>query len=288
MPVYKHSGEIGSAAFVAPPLAMLAALVLSLIYAYIDVWSPITGYISILFVLGLAIGLMFSVRMITKLTKCRSPGFALALGLFTGVFALYASWAFFEYALLSRFDDSFDAGMLDVLLAPLAVWEIALNINETGWYSIRGITPSGGVLWFFWGVEALMIVGGAGLGGLTALEGEVFCEGCQAWCDESAVKPRLHTPQDLMQLQNLSSADLSALEALPAAGAGDNPHLWVEIKRCLGCDRTAAAQLKLVKFETNDKGEVSESTANLGSVHLVGAGELSRFEALAGRPVEVP
>ena len=191
MTVYKHSGELGPLGLLAPVFTALAAVLLGLVYAYIDVWSPIAGYISLLFVAGFGIGLLFAVTLVGKAVKCRNATFMTLVGLFTGVVALYASWAFFAYALLSRYDDTFEASMADVFLSPGAVWAMAQQINETGWYTIKGMTPSGGVLWAFWGVEALIIVGASVMGGVVALSGEVFCERCSTWCEDSEVQPRL-------------------------------------------------------------------------------------------------
>jgi hypothetical protein len=283
MTVYKHSGSLGASVIVAPALATVAALLLSLAYAYIDVWSPIAGYISILFVAGFGFGLMVALRFIARLSKCRSPAFMGLMGTWTALLSLYASWGFFLYALLARYDDTFDASMLDVLASPGGMWAMILQINDTGWYSIKSLTPSGGVLWFFWGIEALIIVGAAVAGGLMAIDGEVFCERCMTWCDDSPLTTHLQVPDD-SPANSFSSGNIKALEALTVTDAQQNPHFRLSLKHCSACDRFTTAQLALVRFETNDKGEVSQKSEDMGPAHVLSADEVARVKLLASTP----
>ncbi len=50
--VYAHSGKLGMGFFVVPLGGAVGAILLSIIYAYVTVCSPIAGYISLLFVGG--------------------------------------------------------------------------------------------------------------------------------------------------------------------------------------------------------------------------------------------
>lgn len=286
MSAYKHSGELGPLGLVAPLLTTVAAIALSVAYAYINVWSPIAGYISLLFVAAFGFGLFSAVVLIGKLVKCRNATFMTAVGVWTGIVALYASWAFFVYALMSRYDETFQAGMLDVLVSPGAVWATILQINENGWYTIKSLTPTGVVLWAFWGIEALIVLGASALGGASALSGEVFCERCNSWCEDSDVTPRLRTPEG--GADGLSTGNLSALEALAASAPEENPHLQVAIKQCGSCDKVAAAQLQRISFERDDDGKVSVQSDDLGEMHRLSNEEFDRMKQLAARAVQTP
>lgn len=282
MSAYKHSGAAGLSLVLGPPLILVASFVSALVYAYINVWSPIAGYISLLFVAGFAFLLALSVRLIAKLAKCRNTGIAMALGGLAGVTGLYFSWAIFVYALLSRYDDAFDAAMLDVILQPAAVWAIMLEINETGWYSIWSSTPTGAVLWAFWGIEALVVIGGGVAGGLAALHEEVYCEHCGTWCAEDPASPRLVMPDSGID-PALAQVTPEALERLAPFGGGQEAHLRVTIRKCNGCSRTHTAQLQLLRYEANEKGEVSEKTESAGEIHELSLEAYRRVVALANR-----
>ena len=83
--------------------------------------------------------------------------------------------------------------------------------------------------------------------------------------------------------QDLSTADLAALEALQPAAADDNPHLFVSIKQCGGCGKTAAAQLQRVRFEAGDDGDLKQESEELGETHLLSDEERQRLARLAER-----
>lgn len=291
--VYSHSGRLGAGLIVVPLVGIVAALVLGLVYAYIDVYSPIAGYVSILFVLGFAVALGAAVSRAGAVAKVRSTGFMAAAGLLIGLLALYASWAGFEAALLSKGDDApADApGYLDLLTRPVAVWRIAQLINETGWYSIKSATPSGVLLWIFWGVEAAIVVGGAALIAPGGISDEVFCEGCDRWCAPAPRPANLGLPADAQVLDQATGGDaaaLDALEALPTVAGDEQAHLQVVMKRCGACSDTASFQVKLITRSLDKEGKVNVETKDLTPQHLVDDAAYRRLEALAAREPSPP
>jgi hypothetical protein len=278
--VYTHSGQLGSGLLVVPVTGLIAAVVLASAYAYIDVYSPIAGYISILFVIGFGIAQGFAVGQAGYMARCRNPAFLSVVGLVTGLVALYVSWAVFEYALMGRSDSSVKVSLITLVLSPKAVWEIAKRINEVGWYSIRSATPTGIVLWIFWGIEAVLVVGLAALVARFRIDGEVFCERCSAWCDPDKEPIRLAPPQEVQTINQVVAGDLAALQHLGTAGAEDNPHLEVEIRSCNRCDSTATWQSQLVSFEQDKKGNSQRKAKDLTGLLLLTSEERARLEAL--------
>lgn len=99
--VYSHSGKLGPAVFTVPIGGIIATLVLSTVYAYVDVYSPIGGYISLLFVGGLAFGLGWAISKLGYFARCRNAAFLHLVGLVCGLAAVYTSWAVFEYAMIN-------------------------------------------------------------------------------------------------------------------------------------------------------------------------------------------
>jgi hypothetical protein len=239
------------------------------------------GYISVLFVVAFAFAVGWSVSRIGHWAHCRSTGFMHLAGFGTGLLALYVSWAAFEYALLNRFDPNFNASLADVILSPGPVWETAKAINREGWYSIGGGTPKGAVLWAFWGIEALIIVGASTLLAAGAIEGQVYCERCARWCDHTADAKRFTPPQSDEQLADLRPNHLEPLASLPAAGPSQSPFIRVETWLCSQCRRTAAMQAKHVTVRADKEGKPEERTHDLTPMWSVTPAALEQIRAPA-------
>jgi len=268
----------------ATPLLIASSILMSVAYAYLTVYVPIAGYVSLLFVLGMGFGVVLSLRYAAKISRCRSPALLKMLGVAMGLLTLYVSWACFEYVMLSRYDDSFDASLFDVLQSPQAVWEIMLQINETGWYSIRNSTPTGWLLWVFWGMEALAIVGAGLVGGAIALDDEVYCERCARWLQDSKVDVRLGLPED-GTFETLVQRGIDGVEQLPSVNPSGAPHLRALLKECTGCADSVAMKLVLVTHETDKDGQVQEKTTDVIGMSNLDATEHQRVKALADRPM---
>ncbi len=271
---YTHSGELGSSLLLVPIGGLIAAAVLAVAYAYISVYSPIAGWVSILFVLGFGFGQGLTVGQIGFLAKCRNPGLVTIVGLLTGVVALYLSWAVFEFALLKRYEPDFDASLVTLVLSPQAIWDMAKAINEEGWYSIKSFTPKGTLLWIFWAIEAALVVGLSAHAARFRIKGEVFCERCNAWCMNKPEPIRLAVPGseeevDEEGLEKIAAGDIDTLRSLGAAPEDDDPHIEVEIISCDQCNSTATFQTKLVYYEVDKKGNVEKNERELSEQILM-------------------
>lgn len=288
---YALSGAPGRALIVGPIFGLMLAGILAAAYAYILVYSPIVGYVNVLFVGGFAFGLMMGSQWLATFGKCRSRLFMTLLGGFIGVVALYSSWVIFEYALFNRFSEGFDVSLGTLFLQPQAVWLLLQDINEQGWYSLGSLTPSGTLLWVLWGIEALVIVGAGVLGGSVALEDEIFCEACQLWCPAAADLASCSalagdTAQGAI-LERLASGDVSPLESLTPVSVGHNPHLRLEAKRCGQCQQTTAFNIKLWRFSLNKKGEIETDDTVVAPWYEAPLAEVERLRRLADRtPVD--
>jgi hypothetical protein len=270
--------------FVVPIVAVVAALVLGTAYAYIDVYSPIAGYVSLLFVAGFAFGLGWTISKVGYMARCRSSSFLLFTGFVAGLIGLYTSWAVFEYAVLMRYGEGFEATLLEVFLAPMAVWELAKLINADGWYSISSMTPKGLVLWVFWGIEAIAIVGGAAYFATIAISEEVFCERCGQWASRFAGKVRLAPAESEDQLTSLAPDNLAPLETLKTVGQAENPHLRIDTWECSTCQDSRAVQLKVQATELDKKGKPEEKTEDITPIWSVTASAFDRLMGLSNRP----
>ena len=264
---YSHSGRLGSAPVVVPIGGLIAALVLGIVYSYVIVYVPIVGYLSIIFVGLLVFGLVFTISKLGYLSQCRNAGFMHLTGFVVGLVALYSSWAAFVYALLAAEVPEFDYTLLDIMISPGGIWEFAKLINEQGWYSIFGVTPSGIGLWVIWGLEALLIVGGTALLATMHIQEGVFCEDCGVWSQRTESAAKFHVPEDIEL--DLQPDDLSSLMALEPADASAEQIVRVDTWQCNECSMTAALQVHLVIVETDNDGNNTQNVTQLTPIWFV-------------------
>jgi hypothetical protein len=266
MNLYQHSGKFGYAPVLLPVAGIPLLLILALIYAYINVYNPIGGYLTFLIILGYAFACGFVVAALLKFSKCRNHTLCLIGAGAGAVLSLYFAWAFFLYALAHRFG-FMEVGLLDMLLNPFAVWGIANEINATGWFSIKGATPSGIFLWVLWSIEAVTILVVVALVGSAAIDGEMFCERCNAWCDVSETK-HLKMPE---QLAAAKPGDINAL-ALRNLEAAENgttrPAIQAELINCQTCRSYAGWRYKLVSTEIDKDGNEKDKLDDIPGIAM--------------------
>jgi hypothetical protein len=178
---YKLSGKSGNIFIVGILLGPILVTLLSIIYAYIDVYNPIV-YATLLVFIGLLLGIIIIQKLVIRLSKCRSKGSSIIYGIVTGLFGVYASWCAFLYVMFRRED--LPVELLDLMLSPSLVFEMAQSLSVDGYYTLFGTTVKGGFLWFIWIVEAIGILGAGALGGLAIMHEEIFCEDCNRWAED--------------------------------------------------------------------------------------------------------
>ena len=216
--VYSHSGSLGSGLLIVPTGGVIAAAVLAMAYSYAVVYTPYIGYISIVFIGCLAVGLGWSISKLGYVSKYRNSTFLKLAGLGCGLVAVYISWAAYEYALLARVKEGLQVNMLDIIFHPKGVWEVAKALNENGAMG----------KYVCWGIEALMIVGGTVVISSTAVSDEVFCDDCNQWCGRKPDTARLELPEDENALQDLRPDNLKPIMALESADSSATSFLKVD------------------------------------------------------------
>ena len=263
-PIYRLSGNLGLGPVMIPIGGVIAIAVLSLAYAYINVYSPIAGYISILFVGGFAFGVGTAFSVLAHLSKCRNIGYTRVFGAIAGLLALYTSWAMFIQVLFARDIIGFEGSKLDIFMDPSFVWEAASLIADGGWYSLGSFTPSGMILWIFWLVEAAIIVGLASFISASSLEGEVFCEACNDWADQENGITRLQRPKESGGVGDLAAENISLPLVLPPFERGKKRSLRFDRWHCSKCDQLDVLLLNSVEFSRDENGQWTENETPIG------------------------
>ncbi len=282
--VYKHSGKIGPALFIVPIASIIGATLLSLAYAYISVYSPIAGYISILFVAGFAFGTGMVVSFAGKLGKCRNTGFLHLAGFLTGLYAIYISWAIFTFALLKK--SGIDADLVHILSSPDALWTFVTTLNANGWYSIKSWTPTGTVLWIFWGIEALMIAGISSILGANGIDSEIFCEKCSKWCSPSLFDFHMGLTSETAMLDALKNGDIDTLATLDRVESSVFPRFDVKILNCDTCKETAGFKLCFSSIETDKEGKTEEKSEDFSELFVLNYSSFEKLKAIGEKLVK--
>lgn len=279
--IHQLSGRLGFATVLVPAIGLVAAIVVSFVYAYANVYIPLGGYISLFLVGGFAFIVGTVVAHAGKLAKCRSVRFMQAMGALVGLVGLYVSWGVFIYALFTKMGMKGIPGLGEVLASPSGIWQAVVMINAEGWYSIAGMTPSGIVLWIFWAIEAAVVVGGVALIAATGIVDEVFCEECQQWV-EGGVHVDLTYPVDQALWNQACAGDIAVLEQLEATQ--QYPFVRVTPHGCESCDSTSGYHLSEINLKVDDNGNTEEDSDDATGKFATDPGEFRRIQALV-KPV---
>lgn len=138
----------------------LAVFVLAFFYGLLLAWFPVVQ-INIFFpvVFGAMIGMIS--RLTSKIFKVREKRFIVLQAIILSLFGLYFSWV--AYVMEFVVDDVVTGYFQEfvLLMQPWVLWEIIVEMNEVGVWSVFGSTPTGALLTLIWIGEALMIIGSA-------------------------------------------------------------------------------------------------------------------------------
>ena len=265
MNLYQHSGKIGLSPLLLFVAGVPLIIILRCIYAYITGYNPIAGYVTFLILLGYVWGNGVLIGLLARAGKCRSTSFLFLSGFIGGLLGLYFSWLFFIYALAHSAGYT-DVGLLDIAFNPGAMWEMVLSINENGWFSIKGATPSGIVLWIFWLIEAAAIVFGTLLVAGFSIEDDMFCEKCESWCDVAETK-YFKVPQNLISAK---ASDLNPLNLgnLEDAGVNVRPAIKREQLKCNNCFNVLGLRYKLISSEVDKEGNEKDKSDTISGIVL--------------------
>lgn len=219
--------------------------------------DPIIGYVNILFLGGLIFAVGFVFILVAQFAKCRSPGLLGILGAATGLVTVYFSWVFFIKALSQYQGVQPPIPVLGLALSPGGVWNVAVDINEDGWWG-----PSGIFQWILVVIEAGAIVIGVGFFGLSSIDREVFCEDCNKWLETSESR-HMEINEDFVGLEDANHLDILKL---PTVSEKDYPRFTADVMKCPSCENVTAIRVKLVKMTVDKDGEQKEQSEDIPGI----------------------
>lgn len=278
---YKHSGRFTwPGVFAGLVAGSLAGLVLGYVYAYVILYIPLAGYVTFILTGGFGLLQGVAVAGALKWQKVRNPGLAGVVLFLTTTVAFYFSWAVWVYAFIRRAEG--EVSLLALVLQPGAMWETIRFINANGAWSIRGSTPTGVILWTFWGLEAAIIFGVALWAGLSWINKEPFCERCDKWCDHEEGVCLVPNAGAEEFKQHMEGKDFRYLETLgvPPPDCSDLHRL--DLYSCKSCANTNTLEATRI-VKTEKKGKIEEETTEVINKLLLSTSEADQIRQIGKR-----
>ena len=188
----------------------IASLIIAAAYAYAILYIPIAGTVTFLLTGGAAFGLGTVLTLLLNKTKVRNTAVAAAVSLAVALVFFYFAWSTWLFALMRRGDEPSDISWVALTLSPMAVWDLVNEVNRVGAWNLKGSTPTGGLLWFLWAIEAAILIGLPTFIGLTVTSSP-FCETADEWLEEQkAVLIGAGTPEEVVK-QKAEMSDFASL-----------------------------------------------------------------------------
>jgi hypothetical protein len=283
---YQHSGNYSASGVLGSLLGGAAAtVVLAFVYAYVILYCPfiyINFFASLFF--GGVVG--FVGTTLLKRQKVRNNQVAAAAGLVLGLIAVYAQWIVWMFGFLGRADVE-GRSLLALALDPSFLWSLILEVNNQGAWNIKGSTPTGGVLWAVWGIEALLIGGAAFFVAKSMMESEPYCESCGSWCEEEGDIAQLQPCDSAEMKHRMESKDLGFLERLGARADDARNWMQVGLHKCKQCGMTNTLKIDEVTVTVDKKNKESKSTKTVLENLLVSSTECETIQQI-GRRLSAP
>ena len=255
----------------------LAALVLSVVYAYGTIYIPIVQ-VEFLLTMGFGAAIGGATAKIMHHLKVRSRSVTVVASVLLGGLGWALSWLPWLYGVYGRFE--IPVSVLDVL-DPFFVLGAISEVYDTGTWSIGrhgGDAVSGPLLGIVWVAEAALVIGFSAAVALAVSAERVFCEKCDSWC---TVYPECATYRaDLgehLRTAIVERADFGALR--DAARPEANEH-WLALKlaSCLGCAETHVVALDAVHQTVDRRGNPERHAKTLVPYHHVTRGQMAEIQ----------
>ncbi len=260
---YRHSGKFDPTRLpIAVLVSMAVALICGALYAYAVMYIPIAGWVTFILTGGTGFIVGITTAQLLVWARVRNSPLALLTTLAIGAVLLWFSWVVYIYALLMRGPNP--VPFFECVTSPALIWDIILQINDHGFWSIKNAKPTGIVLWGLWLIELGFLLGIPLWPVRKKLSANPFCETCNKWGVKKpliALKQLLISKADLKQ--RLEAKDFSIISTAEEAESGTLLFLLVSLQGCASCDNTQTLCIDEVTLTYNKKGELQKSVASV-------------------------
>jgi len=264
---YKHSGHftINGLVLMLAAAAVVAPLV-GYVYGYLVAVNPFI-YINFFATLFAGCGVGIAVGQTAKWGRTRNFAVAGVMGGLAGAALLYLQW----YATLVYYEAE------PRLAEPLFMWEQITILASLEPWTIFGVSPGRWGFAVIWGIEAMMLMGGAILLGIGMLD-TPYCERCQQWAEvDQVVEPFDYVTDAEHLTARLDRGDMDALRAFEKIEVSRDRYAQLELINCPSCSDLRIVNIKNIEIELDeDDGEKKSDSIVLSHI-LVDA---STYEAI--------
>jgi hypothetical protein len=233
MQPYKHSGRFTPLGLV---IALAAAVVAAFPLGWLYPWlMSVTTYVKLRMLETIAFGALVGLAAGYGLVagKVRNHAIALLTGAVGGAVAHYVGWCFFAQHMVELGGEHISAW--DLGTHPGTLWSLVQVFNQYGTWTEKNSTPTTGVvLWIFWSLEALTVVGMAAFVAYAIEDKAPFCETCEQWAKPAPPQYfQMSVARDQFKAL-LLGGNVEAIGRIPRATV-KNPHYKLDLHQCPGC-----------------------------------------------------
>lgn len=273
---YRHSGK-------APLLGLIllgvtgciGVPILGLLYGALMRLIPFV-YISVFIVVGYVFVVGAILNYVAMYAKIRN---VIVLGLvafFLGILADYFGWI--GWLTMTAKDPRF---LLEFLL-PFDVLYIISILAKEGVWTISGITPTGGMLYFIWLLEAAIVIGGVTYVTVGDLAKIPFCEDSNQWANKRTQIGAFTPIPNITQFKEaVQQGNLTVFNTLKLSPPDDRHYITLVLYECDHCKNFFVLKVEDVTLVTNSKGRIEAKTKPILSNLILTPFQLASLRKLA-------
>lgn len=241
---YRPGGACDPARFAAAlPVVLAIVAVLAFVYAVVEVYIPIVGYVTAVLVVGFAYLIGRVVAEAFVRAHVRGKPLATATAVLVPAFALYCAWVVFIIVGMMR-QGPVNAPLPQLFLHPIVIGRIIADMARR---------DPGQVI--FWVAEAAVVVGFAAVVALRPVRSVPYCETCRAWCRQTGSTALARADENTLK-GKMERGDFAHLADIGPARTDTPCFTQLNVYTCPICRQLNTLNAALVTRTRNRRGRV--------------------------------
>lgn len=273
---YRHSGKTSLLGIILIGImGCIGVPILGLLYGVLMRVIPFI-YINGFLVLGYVFVVGSILAYIAKYGKIRNMILLGLTAFFIGLLADYAGWVGWLTVMAGS-----PLFLIEFFLPTDIIYFITQVAKEGAW-TISGTTPTGGILYFLWFLEAFAVVGGIVYVTVTDLAKTPFCEDSDRWADKRTQIGAFTPISNMSQFrQEIKQGNLSAFNSLKPSRPEDRHFTTLVLYECEHCRNFFVLNVEDVRLVTNSKGKTEAKVKRVLSNLMLTPFQLAGLKRLA-------